>query len=598
MTRIRGRFSIRTVLDLIIGTMGLLLIVSSVYTLDQVVGRARAVSQVAGMSSTSRDLLRTLQAVRLERGILSPALVALSPINPDGAVDVASSRATSEDGYAAIVAALDGSDILGMRSTAAELRTAHDAVAVLRPGIDAAVRQSKGNRNAQFEEAWGRAIDTYLQALTSATDRLDGAMKLVDPVLDHLLLLKRAAWTARLNAGASVLPIQSAITTGRPWTPVDTQTVADLNGRASYAWSLVEEASARPDTHTSIVEAVRAARANFEGPAVERRKAILADLAEGRRPAADGTELRRQDTENHARIVDAALVAVEQMVFHSQEVRKGSLFDAAVATLLVIAAVALSAVGFLVAHARISGPIRRMTHAMRRLADLDMSVAIPGLGRGDEIGGMAGAVVVFRDNMIKRQEAEELLRRSEAEKSYLAEHDALTGLPNRRRFLDRLGAAVERARQSGTGIALMFIDLDGFKQVNDLHGHACGDQVLQAVATRIADCVREQDAVARIGGDEFTVVLEGITTPLDAGALADRIIAAASVTVETTFAGARVGASVGIAFYPSDGATVDELLAHADVAMYRAKIEGRGRHCRAIPDTPLRGDTGADLKHV
>ncbi|MCG5241570.1 methyl-accepting chemotaxis protein [Azospirillum doebereinerae] len=400
MTNILERLSIRATLGLVIAALGLLLIATSTHTLIDVVQRTRSVSQVATLSATSRDLLRTLLAVRLERGVLSPALGADQAIRETDEQDVAANRRTAESGYEAIASVLNGLDMPGSRAAADRLRSAHDALVAVRARADSAARQPKAARDPAVLDDWAKAPQAYLDALTTTTDRLDASLKLVDPVVDHMLTIKRAGWSTRLNAGAMALRIQTALATGQAWTPADALAVAELNGRAVHAWSMVEETVSRSDTPPSIVEAVRRAKVNFEGPLVEQRKAILAALADGRKPAVEIATLRQQDTASQGYIVDAAHAAVEEMVVRSERELAGASRDAAVAGLLVLAAIALTVIGFLVAQKRVSGPIRAMTDAMRRLAERDMATAIPGLGRGDEIGGMAAAVTVFRDSML------------------------------------------------------------------------------------------------------------------------------------------------------------------------------------------------------
>jgi diguanylate cyclase (GGDEF)-like protein len=164
-----------------------------------------------------------------------------------------------------------------------------------------------------------------------------------------------------------------------------------------------------------------------------------------------------------------------------------------------------------------------------------------------------------------------------AERLYRQAHfDPLTQLPNRQLFRDQLHQELESARRDGTSGALLYIDLDHFKRVNDALGHEAGDQLLEVVAKRLQGCVKEGDTVARLGGDEFTVILRNIAATEEVAEVADRIIDAMRQPVRIAGRDNHVYASIGITQFPADGTELDELLHHADLAMYRAKDLGRG----------------------
>jgi diguanylate cyclase (GGDEF)-like protein len=160
---------------------------------------------------------------------------------------------------------------------------------------------------------------------------------------------------------------------------------------------------------------------------------------------------------------------------------------------------------------------------------------------------------------------------------YQAHYDALTQLPNRLYFKDQLARRLSQAQRERKRFALLFIDLDHFKNVNDSFGHAEGDEVLRQAALRLGQCVREADSVARLGGDEFTVILPEIRTGRDAELVADNVIQAMCAPFVVGARAHFLNASIGIALYPADGTTADDLLRNADTAMYRAKDSGRGR---------------------
>jgi diguanylate cyclase (GGDEF)-like protein len=158
-----------------------------------------------------------------------------------------------------------------------------------------------------------------------------------------------------------------------------------------------------------------------------------------------------------------------------------------------------------------------------------------------------------------------------------AHYDELTQLPNRQLFKDRLAREIARSGRAGESLALLYIDLDNFKRINDTLGHNSGDELLRAVAGRLSACVKQSDTVARLGGDEFLVIVGAVPGPEQAAKVAERILAELAAPLEIGAREYQARASIGIALYPDDGTTLEELLKNADTAMYRAKEDGRGR---------------------
>jgi diguanylate cyclase (GGDEF)-like protein/PAS domain S-box-containing protein len=181
-----------------------------------------------------------------------------------------------------------------------------------------------------------------------------------------------------------------------------------------------------------------------------------------------------------------------------------------------------------------------------------------------------GTYGVARD-ITDRKRAEEVI-------SYQAYHDILTDLPNRILFKDRLGLAVIQAKRKQTELAVMFIDLDRFKLVNDTLGHVKGDELLQQVAARLKECLRRGDTLARQGGDEFTIVLPELRERDDARTVADQFLECLHLPFDLDGHQVHISASIGIAIYPAHGESIDELLRHADIAMYQVKGQGKNGH--------------------
>ena len=200
----------------------------------------------------------------------------------------------------------------------------------------------------------------------------------------------------------------------------------------------------------------------------------------------------------------------------------------------------------------------------------------------DEAGRVIGLVGITREINEMRQ--------TEAALQHLATHDTLTDLPNRFLMEDRLSQLLSRARRSGTAFAVLFMDVDRFKDFNDSHGHEFGDLLLRAIAQRLTKSVRQSDTVARIGGDEFVVILDTVQQVADADTVARKVLreVARPFTLQRQRAQATV--SVGVSFYPENGQDEDSLVRAADYAMYLAKREGGNRHVTCPPGQPSLGE--------
>ncbi|OJX78240.1 EAL domain-containing protein [Magnetospirillum sp. 64-120] len=185
----------------------------------------------------------------------------------------------------------------------------------------------------------------------------------------------------------------------------------------------------------------------------------------------------------------------------------------------------------------------------------------------DADGKLQNFVAVLSDITSRKQMEERL--------SYAANHDPLTKLPNRTLFHERLNRAIARAQRNHQLVALLFIDLDRFKQVNDTMGHLAGDMLLQQVAERLSGCIRQGDTVARLSGDEFTIILEDVQDPRDAAVVAHKVLRVMFEPVQLSAGEAHISSSIGVALYPTDAGDPNTLLKLADAAMYRAKNLGR-----------------------
>lgn len=244
---------------------------------------------------------------------------------------------------------------------------------------------------------------------------------------------------------------------------------------------------------------------------------------------------------------------------------------------IVVGVSILSAVLATLLARAVTGPLDQMVLAVQHFAATRAREPLP-VSRRDEIGVLARS---FDDMQQQIESQMETLQNKQRELDHLASHDALTGLPNRRVFLDRVEHALVRASRTELQLAILFIDLDHFKEINDSLGHAVGDTMLLAVADRLRATVRAADTVARMGGDEFIVLIEDVESATTASMVAHKIVESLATPVIYRDEQLTIGASIGIAIYPRDGITTTEIIAAADQAMYRAKLGGRNRYCFA-----------------
>ncbi len=194
----------------------------------------------------------------------------------------------------------------------------------------------------------------------------------------------------------------------------------------------------------------------------------------------------------------------------------------------------------------------------------------------DVMTGKVREIIGVSRDVTERKKVEEQIE-------HQAYHDALTGLPNRRLFRDRLTVALAHARRMKHPLAVMFLDLDRFKVVNDTLGHSVGDELLKTVGTRLLASLREEDSIARMGGDEFTVLLADLRTPDHAAKIAQKVLETVAQPQKINGTELFITTSIGIALFPSDGDTAEALLANADHAMYRAKDAGRNSYQMFTP---------------
>jgi HAMP domain-containing protein len=434
------RASITLILGALLGAMGLLLVAVSI---DGVIASQRRSAEAARIEALMRAdeiMFIAVNQSRVERSLILPALPAPGPAAAGllGEIEAAH-RATEAQGAAAI-AALAALDQPGLVAALATLRSIHETWDRLRPQalqLLALVRQA---RDSEAVTRIQHALLAWSEGFATTSLALEDAARLIDPVVDHLLVMKDAAWEARNFAGVQFLSVEQANAAGRPWTEAEIQAAAEARGHVASAWPKLVSAAARADADPLLAAAVAKARTVFMGLIEGDHASRIAALASGHaldlpaRPTHD----RYQDAVTT--IAGVAGVAMQQAVARAERQHRAAALSLIRDIVILMLAVTFTVSGLLVAQRRIARPIREMTGAMRRLAAHDVAVAVPGAGRGDEIGAMAGALEVFRGSMIA---AERLAAEQQAEQA-ARERRAAQLAQLVRGFQQRVGETVAR----------------------------------------------------------------------------------------------------------------------------------------------------------
>lgn len=256
--------------------------------------------------------------------------------------------------------------------------------------------------------------------------------------------------------------------------------------------------------------------------------------------------------------------------FIVQEARLLGWTIAKIVAILSVLTVLLSAL----ASRALTSPLHSMMRAIRRFSKERIISPLP-LLRSDELGQLARS---FQDMQLEILQHLHELNDSRTALDHLAQHDPLTGLPNRRLFFERLEHAINNARRTGNPLAVLFVDLDYFKEINDGFGHNFGDEVLKTVARLLSSATREVDTVARLGGDEFVILFDVLEDAKDIRRIVQKLHERFQISLRIEGHEVKIRASMGVSLYPDDGATAEQLMQHADRAMYSSKRDGRNTY--------------------
>jgi methyl-accepting chemotaxis protein len=366
--------------------------------------RYTTTAHVAALADASQQLFKSLVNGRIERGTLVPALVADAPLDTTGQKRLANGRIAAEESYNAGIQLLGSIALPGLAQEVDKLRAAQDAYKKLWSRADAALQQPLSARDPLVLRDAAALSQAWIDATVSTSDFVEAAIKLVDPVVDQYLSVKREAWAVRDYGGQAILLIMSATSSGKSWSLAETARFYVRQGQALLAWSMLQEAAARADAPKALVEAVAHAKKGFIGYLTGDLTTYAEALSTGRNPGMTTTQVQARNSPMIDSIVNVANLALDEMADRAERQMALAKSGLMLNGVMLIVASFFTIGGFLLVFRRVCGPIQAITHAMRRLAGRDMAVLIPGAGRADEIGDMAAAVTVFRDEMRRSEE--------------------------------------------------------------------------------------------------------------------------------------------------------------------------------------------------
>jgi methyl-accepting chemotaxis protein len=398
--RIFSGMSIRLVLGLIIGVLGLLLVALSTAGLFAAMERHTAARRVASLTAVSQQLFGTFIGARIERGTINAGLLGETPADAGADARIASNRQISETGYAAVVERLTGTADPKLAPLFTGLTSAHEGLAARRTKADAAIHLPKQSRDPGVAQDYGKATQAYLDAILALTNQIEASLKLVDPMVDQLLMVKQSAWATRNYRGLVTARIEHTAAAGQSWSPADIVAAAQDSGRAAQAWDQVIDAAGRPDAPQALVDAVARAKDAATTALVSRQQEVIKTLSSGQKTEIPLADLLKLNNATLASSVDVANAALAEMVARAGRQMESATESLILDGIMMIIALGVTTLGFIIVYRRVSMPIRRLTQVMRRLADHDLSVTLEDTNRADEIGDMSRAVEVFKENMI------------------------------------------------------------------------------------------------------------------------------------------------------------------------------------------------------
>ncbi|WP_245315876.1 hypothetical protein [Bradyrhizobium neotropicale] len=338
--------------------------------------RNNSAQRVGRLVAVSEELLATVSSFRRERGTILAALAAEGTADASADKRAASNREVSEAAYQRVQDLFAGSSEPGLTARMSAVLAAHATLATLRSKADVAIHQPKSSREMAFAQQFPQMTQAYLDTLIQLTDEIEGSIRLIDPVLDYLLGMKRSAWAARDAAGQVIIRMGAAASSEKPWTVTEIVGAAEDVGRADRAWNDVLEAASRSDAPPAIVDSIARWKRPDAIAMAEQHKDYINSLNNGQPIKVKYADLAKLESALQDLRSDVTTVALAEMVSRAERqmslARWGLVADAG----MMLLAVAVAAFGFALVQFRVTGPLRNLALAMRGLAKRDYGVQL------------------------------------------------------------------------------------------------------------------------------------------------------------------------------------------------------------------------------
>jgi len=524
---------------------------------------------------TGLDEIHQLQALFViaemasrERGPANGVLGDDSPGDPAKQQRLLLARRKTDAAFEALQRVLDTTGTVDGRVRQA-IEAARQQLVRGRQAVDAEARKDRASRSAaEIRQAVGQMIEV-IDDITPATIRLTNHASGTFPGAANSLIAARQAAVLREYAGRLGSLFTGSLTLRQRLTVDERAAMDQMRGRIEQLRQQLTAFAAAADSHPPTQAAIDDMQARYFGSALS---FVEAQTAIGMRDGQYDVDTA-QFAARYVPEMDSIITLRDVLMGDATEGARRGLARARGAALLasVGASSTLCLLGLTLwlLHRRVIRPLAKTTELIVTIAQGRLDIQVPLPRHRDEVADMLGAIGVLRDNSVARRAAEEAIRQ-------MAYYDRLTGLPNRRLLEDRMEQVLASARRRGTKVSVLFIDLDKFKQVNDQRGHEAGDWLLQQVAGRMRSVLRESDTAARVGGDEFVILLPDSARADDAVNVAEKI----RFELERPFTmddgvTLHISTSIGVALYPDHAEDPRELLRFGDQAMYCAKKQGR-----------------------